>query len=108
MLPGSAFRVPSLLLFAVMLLCLLPAGYAQEIEVGAKLDSLPVGATTYQNVQVRSISLRTVMITHSGGMASIKLRDLSPEWQARFRYNPLAEAAAEEAARNAPPPAPVA
>ena len=47
------------------------------------------------------------MITHAGGMASIHLRDLTPEWQARFHYDPAADAAAEDAARNAPPPAPV-
>jgi hypothetical protein len=107
MLPGPVSCAPVRLLLAVMLLCLLAAGHAQEIEVGAKLDSLPVGTTTYQDVQVRSINIRTAMITHRGGMTSIKLRDLSPEWQARFRYSPLAEAAADEAARNTPPSPPV-
>jgi C1A family cysteine protease len=37
-------------------------------------------------------------------MASIPLKNLDPEWQARFHYDPQAEAAADEAARNAPPP----
>ena len=77
------------------------------IKPGTKLDSLTVGRTTYQQVTVRSVGVHTVMITHSGGMASILLRDLPPEWQARFRYNPVADAAAEEAAKNAPPPPPV-
>jgi len=71
---------------------------------GSKIESLPVGPTTYRQVQVRSVNARTLMITHAGGMASIHLRDLSPEWQARFHYDPAAEAAADEAARNAPPP----
>lgn len=102
--PGSFPRFLTSLLAALVLLSLVPAAGAQEIAVGTKLDSLPAGTTTYQNVQVRSINVRTVMITHSGGMASVKLRDLSPEWQARFHYDPLAEAAADEAARNAPPP----
>jgi hypothetical protein len=71
---------------------------------GSKIESLTVGTTTYRQVQVRSVNARTVMITHAGGMASIHLHDLSPEWQARFLYDPAAEAAAEESARNAPVP----
>ncbi len=74
---------------------------------GAKIESLTVGATTYRQVQVRSVSARTVMITHAGGMASIHLRDLPPGWQARFHYDPVAEAAADEAAKTAPSSAPV-
>ncbi len=71
---------------------------------GSKLDSLTVGTITYSQVTVRSLNARTLMITHAGGMASIHLRDLSPEWQTRFRYNAAAEMAADEAAKNAPPP----
>ena len=96
-----------LLRVAALFLCLLLAGRAQEIEPGARLDSLTVGATTYHQVQVRSISVHAVMITHSAGMTSIRLRDLSPEWQARFRYDAAAETAADEATKNVPPPAPV-
>jgi len=66
---------------------------------GTKIESLTVGSVTYRNVQVRSVNARTVMFTHAGGMASIHLRDLSPDWQARFRYDP--------AAKTAPSPAPV-
>ncbi len=86
----------------------LPALHAGDaLKSGAKLDSLPVGKTTYQQVLVRSVTARTVIITHAGGMASIPLRDLSPEWQARFNYDPVAEAAAEGAARTKPAPVPV-
>ena len=74
---------------------------------GSKIESLTVGVTTYQQVQVRSVNARTLMITHAGGMASIHLRDLSPEWQARFHYDPAAEAAVDEAAKAAPASAPV-
>lgn len=74
---------------------------------GPKFESLTVGATTYQQVQVRSVNVRTLMITHAGGMASIPLRNLSPEWQARFHFNPAADAA-EPAAQPLPrsPPLP--
>jgi hypothetical protein len=82
------------------------------IAPGAKLDALTVGATTYRHVQVRSVNARTAIILHDGGLSSIRLRDLSPEWQTRFGYNPAAEHAAERAikpasvstARTKPPP----
>ncbi len=78
---------------------LLLMGVAQEPAAGTSIDSLTVGDTTYRQVQVRSVSARTVMITHSSGMASIRLRDLSPEWQARFHYDPAAETAADQVPR---------
>jgi len=42
-------------------------------------------------------------------MASLRLRDLAPEWQARFHYNPAAEAPSEpsQAAVAIPTHAPV-
>jgi C1A family cysteine protease len=68
---------------------------------GASFETLQVGAVTYHQVQVRSVNARTLVIAHSGGVASIRLRDLSPELQARFGYNPVAEAAADEALQRA-------
>lgn len=90
-----------LISLAVCLPGLLLTATAQESAPGTKVDLLTVGSTTYHQVQVRSINARTVMITHSGGMASIRLRDLSPEWQVCFHYDPAAEAAADEAAKSA-------
>lgn len=69
--------------------------------VGATFDTLQVGKTTYQRVQVRSINARTLVISHSGGIASIRLRDLSAEQQAAFGYDPAADASAESALRDA-------
>ncbi len=83
----------------VCLLGLWLTGVASESPEGTRIDSLTVGGTTYRQVQVRSVSARTVMITHSSGLTSIRLRDLSPEWQTRFHYDPVAEAAADEAAK---------
>ena len=71
--------------------------------LGASFETLQVGAVTYHQVQVRSVNARTLVIAHSGGVASIRLRDLSPELQARFGYNPVAEAAADEALQRAAP-----
>jgi hypothetical protein len=66
-----------------------------RITAGTKLEELTVGASTYRDVQVRSINARSAIISHTGGMASIRLSDLSPEWQARFNYSPAAAAASE-------------
>jgi hypothetical protein len=65
--------------------------------VGSTFEILQVGTTVYRHVQVRSVNARTVIITCDGGLISIRLRDLSPELQAEFGYDPAAEAAAEKA-----------
>lgn len=79
---------------------------ADDLGVGSQLESLSVGAATYRDVKIRSVNARTVVITHAGGMTSIRLRELAPEWQARFGYAPAAETAVDQAARAAPLPAP--
>jgi C1A family cysteine protease len=83
----------------------LATALAEDFAPETKIDSLTAGTTTYRQVQVRSVNARTVMITHSGGMASVRLRDLSPEWQARFHYDPAREHAAELAAKSPAPAA---
>ncbi|MBL9214908.1 MAG: C1 family peptidase [Opitutaceae bacterium] len=92
-----------LLFVAVLVLPARSAAAAEPLKPGARIESLAAGATVYRDVVVRSVSARTVMITHAGGMASLRLRDLAPEWQERFQYDPAAEAAAEAAARAAAP-----
>ena len=103
----SKSRHLAVLVVVILLCCLSTALAGEALKAGAKIDQLPVGKIVYRNVTVRSISVHSVMITHAGGMTSVRLRDLSPEWQARFSYDPAAELAAKEAARNAPPPPPV-
>lgn len=66
-----------------------------KLVAGSKLPSLTVGTVAYQNITIRSVSPRSVMITHDGGMKSLLLRDLSPELQQRFGYNPEADRAQE-------------
>lgn len=73
-----------------------------SIPPGTRFDTLTAGSKTYHNVEIRSVNARTVMIMHAGGMASVKLRDLSKEWQEKFGYDSAAEAAAEQAI-TAPP-----
>ncbi len=74
---------------------------AVPLAAGAKLDALTAGKVTYRAVTVRTVNPRTLMITHAGGMASVKLRDLSPELQQAFGYDPAAESASDEALQKA-------
>lgn len=71
--------------------------------VGTEFATLTVGKISYQAVKVRSVSNQSIIVTHSGGMASIRLRDLPSELQTRFGYNP-AEAAARQTAVKPPTP----
>ncbi len=73
------------------------AGADATFGPGSKVDSLPVGPVTYHHVEVRSVNAHTLVILHAGGLASIRLRDLGPEWQARFHYDPAADAAVDVA-----------
>ena len=97
---GPAFWVLGLALVPVA--AVLAGGpEAGRIVAGKSLESLAVGKTIYRDVVVKSVTARTVMFTHRGGLASIKLRDLSPEWQERFGYDPVAEQASDEALKRA-------
>ena len=72
----------------------------------ASPDDLPVipelhaAGKVYQNVHVREVTPTSIIIFYSGGLTSIALADLPPEWQQRFGYNP-AKAAAVVAAEQA-------
>ena len=74
---------------------------AARLGTGTTFDSLAAGATVYQNVKVRSVNARTLMISHTGGIASVRLRDLSPELQTAFGYDAANEASADSALRDA-------
>lgn len=74
---------------------------AGRIVAGKTLESLTVGKTVYREVVIKSVTARTVMFKHRGGLASVKLRELSPEWQERFGYDPAAEQASDEALKRA-------
>lgn len=74
---------------------------AGRLGAGAKFEILQVGgAKTFRGVLVRSVNVRSVMISHEGGLAAVRLRDLTPELQAAFGYDPTAEAAADAKLRN--------
>ncbi|HVU23611.1 MAG TPA: C1 family peptidase [Opitutus sp.] len=60
---------------------------------GTSIETLTVGPTTYHHVLIRSVNAHTVFFTHDGGFSSVHLRDLAPDWQVRFHYDPVADAA---------------
>lgn len=93
-------RIPAPRLFATVcglwLAAVLSAQTGPTYGTGTVIESLTVGPTTYRQVKVRSVNARTLVILHAGGMASLRLRDLPPEWRERFKYDPAAEAALEQ------------
>jgi hypothetical protein len=104
---APAIRILPLRWFAALAVCgclsVVSPAAESSVAPGTELESLVVGPTTYRNVRIRSINARSVMITHERGMSSIKLRDLSPEWQERFGYDPAAETAVSEPAQPVKP-----
>jgi protein disulfide-isomerase len=61
-------------------------------------ETLPVlqaGSETYSNVTVTSISATDIFFTYDGGMANVKLKELSPALQKHFNYEPQQAKAAE-------------
>ncbi len=80
-------------LTSVLAACLLsPLRAENKMGPGAAFPSISVGQKTYTDVVVKSVSPRSIMVQHAGGVASIPLKDLSAELQQAFGYD--AEAAA--------------
>lgn len=63
--------------------------------VGTRYDTLTVGKKVYQQVEVRTVTARSISFVHTDGMSSVLLRELPPELQAQFGYSPDADAAVE-------------
>ncbi|PWU21451.1 MAG: hypothetical protein C5B50_01625 [Verrucomicrobia bacterium] len=60
-----------------------------------KFDLLKAGSHTYTNVTVVGFNATEIYIKHDGGLADLKLRNLEPEVQKRFNYDPQRAEAAE-------------
>jgi thiol-disulfide isomerase/thioredoxin len=73
------------LLLASILLSLLTAR-AEE-----KFPTLHVGQQTYTNVTITSVTASQIYFMHARGIANAKLRDLPPDLQKHFNYNPTAD-----------------
>ncbi len=61
-----------------------PGAVARGGVRGMVLGELQVGSVHYRDVQVRSMDGRSLVFTHQGGMASVRLRDLPPAIQKRL------------------------
>jgi thiol-disulfide isomerase/thioredoxin len=61
-----------------------------------KLPFLTAGSVVYSNVTVTKVTATDVFFMHARGVGNAKLKDLDPESQKRFRYDP---AKASEAAK---------
>jgi hypothetical protein len=106
--PGKARTTALVALWLVGTVLLSPL-HAQTEPAGAGTEfaTLTVGKTSYQAVKVRSVSSQSIIVMHSGGMASIRLRDLPADLQTRFGYNPEAEATASQPTAKPVSPKPV-
>lgn len=85
----------ALALLATTLLLAGPVSGGVAPGVGTRLDSLAVGAKTFEEVTVRSVTPRSITFTHRGGMASALLRELAPDLQEKFGYDAAADQQAE-------------
>jgi thiol-disulfide isomerase/thioredoxin len=77
-----------------VVICLLLAWTAPAAQV--KLDLLVARGRTYTNVTVLTYNTTHVFFAYQDGSAGVKLRDLEPELQKRFNYDPAAAAEAEK------------
>jgi thiol-disulfide isomerase/thioredoxin len=73
----------SVLLTLVVLITGLRTARADE-----KIAVLATGSEVYSNITVTSVSATDVYFNYSGGMANVKLKKLSPEWQKHFNFDP--------------------
>lgn len=60
-----------------------------------KFPLLKVGGDSYTNVTVTSVSATDIYFIHAGGTANVKLKNLPPELQKRFNFDPAKARAAE-------------
>jgi len=70
-----------------------PAG---PLRPGERIERLETtGGRVFEDVVVRSLNARTLVLTCREGMVSLPLRELGPEWQLRAGYDPAAAEQAE-------------
>jgi thiol-disulfide isomerase/thioredoxin len=87
---------------------LLASLLATAALMGADPETLPtlkvsngVGSETYRNVTVTSVTATHIYFSHSLGMGIAKLKDLEPDMQKHFQFDPAkAEAAQKQQAQD--------
>jgi len=87
--------------FVILCWVVVPLALANDTNL-----TLTIGGVTYSNVTFGTVTPSSVSIFHSTGVASIPLKDLPPELQRKFGYDPQKgaqyQAAEEEARQQAP------
>jgi cytochrome c biogenesis protein CcmG/thiol:disulfide interchange protein DsbE len=58
--------------------------------------SLQVGSEVYSNVNVTTVTVTDIYFRHTRGMGNAKLKNLAPDVQKRFNYDPAKSSAAEK------------
>jgi protein disulfide-isomerase len=85
----------------LVLLLVTLAGIVVARADDEKFPRLKAGADTYTNVTVTRVTASDISFIHAGGIANVKLKDLPPELQKQFHYDPkLAQAAERKVAEN--------
>jgi cytochrome c biogenesis protein CcmG, thiol:disulfide interchange protein DsbE len=79
---------------AILLFASLLVTAALPLAADESLPTLTVGSDTYSKVTVTSVTATHVYFSHSLGLGSAKLKDLTPEMQQHFHYNATNAAAA--------------
>jgi thiol-disulfide isomerase/thioredoxin len=64
-----------------------------------KLATLDVGDDTYKNVTVTRVTATDIYFNHARGIANAKLKNLSPELQKKFHFDPVKAEKIEEQKR---------
>lgn len=103
-----AYAALSLLLGIVSVPVFADEAPARKDYSGLELGRLTVGTRTYEDVRVSARDARSVFFRHRGGLGSARLRELSPEVQARLGFDPASappEPPPAAVARPAAPPA---
>jgi cytochrome c biogenesis protein CcmG/thiol:disulfide interchange protein DsbE len=77
-------------LVGLLLLSMVAHLFAEE-QIPGRMPTLQVGVQTYTNVIITGKTATDLFIRHAGGMANVKLRNLDPEMQIRFGYDPKDE-----------------
>src|SRR5437870_5810344 len=90
-------------------------GVCPLIAADELLPRLKVGSEVFENVTITSVTATHVYFNHSRGLGNARLKDLEPELQRHFHFDPAkaatimtaqaqANAAYSKALRDAPPP----
>jgi cytochrome c biogenesis protein CcmG/thiol:disulfide interchange protein DsbE len=77
------------------LLLVLAGGCFAAGGTEAKFPTLQVGGEVYSNVTVTTVTATDIYFTHAKGMGNARLRNLSPELQKQFKFDPVKGEAVE-------------